>query len=195
MSRIHATDLLLGFACLAFLAPLAPRTYAAQEADILRHSGPPFLFEVGRVKPKRAYTPDGQKVVYLADLTTLFVDELYVASVDGSGGSLRLTNLELGETVVDFALSSDGTRVVYMADQDSNEVFELFSVPLYGSAAPVRLHPALDGFLDVNAFLITPDGQEVLFVKDVLGDTRDLLLRVPIDGSAATSLRIALSSA
>lgn len=91
-----------------------------------------------------ALTPDGKRVVYVADQRVDETFELLLAPLDGGparvlnsalvpGGDVRA----LGSRPL-FALHPDGTRVAYVADQDEDEVFELYVAEL----DPRRVRPA-----------------------------------------------------
>ena len=60
-------------------------------------------------------------MVYVADLRVEGTKELFMAPLDSSGGSLRLSpDLVAGGDVLDPALAPGGMRVVYLADQDTD---------------------------------------------------------------------------
>ena len=77
----------------------------------------------------------------------------------------------------------DGLCVVYRADQDANNVQELYSVVTDGSAAPVKLSAPLVGGGDVKrGFVLTPDGQRVVYRADQDTNERVELYLARIDG-------------
>jgi Tol biopolymer transport system component len=90
--------------------------------------------DVGRA----GISPDGWRVVYVADQQTDETFELY--SVPMGGG--EVTRLDLAPTpdqgVQEYWFSPDGRLVVYSADQERDEVFELF-VSFDGSAVHLPL--------------------------------------------------------
>jgi hypothetical protein len=133
-------------------------------------------------------TPNGQRVVYVADQDVNNVRELYSVPADG-GASVQLSgSMTAGGDIVasEFLISPDGARVVYLADQSANDVFELYSAPIDGSQPAVRLHPALSGGQDVRSgvALITPDSRTVVFAAELNTDLVVELFAAPIDGSA-----------
>jgi len=81
------------------------------------------------------FTPDGTKVIFLADENGDNTVELF--SVPGSGGTPTKISGPLvnGGDVTDFQISPDGQRVIYRADEDADEVFELYSVSLSSAGA------------------------------------------------------------
>ncbi len=79
-------------------------------------------------------TPDGTRVVYLADQETNGVAELYSVPVSGGPATKLNKPLVAGGAVKAFNLTPDGSRVVFMADQDFNDIVEIYSVPVAGWA-------------------------------------------------------------
>jgi len=76
-----------------------------------------------------AISPDGTRVVYVADADTDDVFELYAVNPDGTDfQKLNPALVAGGDVSFDFAISPDGTRVVYRADADTDEVVELYAV-------------------------------------------------------------------
>ncbi len=75
-------------------------------------------------------SPDGLRVVYIANQDTAYVPELYRVPI-GGGSKVKLNNtLVAGGSVFDFQISPDSNRVIYLADQVTDQVFELFSVDI-----------------------------------------------------------------
>jgi len=141
-------------------------------------------------------TPDGSKVVYIADQNTDNVFELFVVPIEG-GAPLKL-NAPLvanGDVLnparffeaVAFQISPDGSRVVYSADQNIDDVFELFSVSINGGPV-VKLNGNLTSDGDIELFKISPDGTRVVYFADQ--DINDVpeLFSVPINGGAVVKL-------
>jgi Tol biopolymer transport system component len=139
------------------------------------------------------FTPDGTRVLYVADQDQDEVAELFSVRADGSAPPVKLSGtLVAGGDVLSgngspsrtfLRVSPDSTRVVYLADAATDEQIELYSVPVDGSQAPIRLNPALPpgGSLVFQALeapvRITPLGDRVVYVANGL-------FSVPIDGSA-----------
>ena len=117
------------------------------------------------------FTPDGTRIVYLADQDQDEVFELF--SVPSTGGTpVRLNPTLAADAAVEaFAIAPDGARVVYTSDQETDDQLELFSVPTDGSQAAIKLNGALVTEGDVGAgtgrsgFTIGPDGL-VAYVAD-----------------------------
>jgi Tol biopolymer transport system component len=136
-------------------------------------------------------SPDGSRVVYLADQDTYGIHELYSVPIDGSQSAVKLSGQmvsggDVGDestTLPSFAITSDSARVVYRADQDTDEKRELYGVTIDGSASPVKLTSTIGS---VNPFFtLTADGASCLFVGDEDFYGVHELFRVPVDGSTA----------
>ena len=99
------------------------------------------------------FSPDGSRVLYLADQDTNDVSEIYtVPSVGGTSVKLNGPIVAGGRVLPgDLDFSPDGSRILYHADQDSDEVFEIYSVPS-AAARVVKLNGPLVAGGDVTAF-------------------------------------------
>jgi len=138
-------------------------------------------------------SPDGLRLVFVADAVTPGVSEVFSVPSDGSAAPVRLSAApvaggEVSSIAGDVAITADSARVVYRADQDVDERFELYGVPIDGSAAPVRLNPPLVAGQDVAAenhpsFRLSPDGSLVVFRSGPPAAFE--LYSAPPDGSAA----------
>ncbi|HEX6883592.1 MAG TPA: hypothetical protein VF530_09440 [Planctomycetota bacterium] len=123
-----------------------------------------------------AFSPTGASIVYLAG------GELF--RVGASGQVVRLhPALQPGASVQAFALSSDGARALYRADVEVAGRLDLYSVNLVGVPQGVRLSRVGPAQGDVGEFWIAPGGQRVVFVGDLVVDTRQELFSAPLDGS------------
>jgi Tol biopolymer transport system component len=134
-------------------------------------------------------SPDGGRVVYLADHGTDDVDELYSAPVDGSAAPVKLNGpLPAGGIVgYGFKVSPDSSRVAYAADQIEDNVFAIFVVPMSGGT-PLQLTPPGE----VGTMAFSPDGATVVYACVRPGDGATRLYSVPSDGSQA---RVEISGA
>jgi Tol biopolymer transport system component len=160
------------------------------------------LPDTGDVLAGFRLSPDGTRVVYRADARRDEVFELWSAPLDRSMRAMRLSDRLVagGDVQAEFEISPDGARVVYRADQLGDELFELFSVPLDGSSPPVRLNPRLVAGGDVRSddrdprygtqspFLVSPDGQRVVYRADQYRDEVFELFSVPITGGRAIAV-------
>ena len=138
-----------------------------------------------------AVSPDGARLVYLADALVDNVVELFSVPVDGSAAPVRLNaTLPTRRAVIEYALAGS-SRVVYRADQAADDLYELFSAPIDGSAPPLRLSAPLVAGGDVAApdnvhrpaFAVSPDGERVAYLADQGTDEAYELFGVLTDGS------------
>lgn len=150
------------------------------------------------------FSPDGSRVVFLGDLVTDNVSELWSVPVAGPAtAAVRLNPTPTpgggistnSDTFV--AISPDGQTVVYYGDLATNEQFELWSSPILGpAAAAVKLNlllcPSCDvvAAFGVIAFRIAPDGSRVVFIADRTTPGSQELWSVPIGGPAVAGTRV-----
>ena len=133
-------------------------------------------------------TPDGSRVVYLADQEANERVELY--SVPALGGTATKLNKPLvaGGSVQTFEITPDGSRVVYLASQDKSAV-EIYSIPVTGGTA-VKLNDPMIANVggNVTSLQITRDGSRVVFLADQ--DTKDhfQLYSIPVGGGTRVKL-------
>lgn len=126
-----------------------------------------------------AFSPDGARLVYLADGAG---DDLFSVPIDGSSPPVILDNLDT--TLSSFAITSDGARVVWRGTRGSSG-FHLSSCPLDGSRGAVTLSGASFPGREVRDYRLSPDGRWVVYRGDMLVDGRLELFRAPVDGSSA----------
>jgi Tol biopolymer transport system component len=136
------------------------------------------------------FTPDGSRVIYLADQLTDGVDEVF--SVPSSGGTtIRLNSpMVAGGDVEDDSIrvSPDSSRIIYVADQLIDEVNELFTVPVTGGT-PVKLNHPLPPSANVDDEAeFSPDGSRVMYPVNSNDFTRRELYLVPSEGGAAVRI-------
>ncbi|MFK7936542.1 MAG: 3-coathanger stack domain-containing protein, partial [Saprospiraceae bacterium] len=137
-------------------------------------------------------SPDGSRLIFLANLAETAAAELY--SVPIAGGTLTKLNPSFADNsreVQDFGIriSPSSSHVVYTADQETDNVFELFSVPLAGGTS-VKLNPTLAGnrSIDGGSVLISSNGEQVIYISDQETNNVDELFIVPITGGTAIKL-------
>ena len=109
-----------------------------------------------------AFTPDGERVVYVASQALDNVFELFVVPVRGGRHPVRLNAplVDRGD-VVEFAIRPDGTRVLYLADQEVDRAYELYSVSIHGGVVS-KVNAPLAG-RSLGDFIIDPRGQRVVY--------------------------------
>ncbi len=147
-------------------------------------------------------TPDGSRVLYVADQEQDELFELYSAPIDGSepavklsavlvpGGDVVLSTPPFGPNPIWPQVSPDGSSAVYRADQEADDVIELYSVPLDGSRAPLKLNQPLGPAGDVFSALVSPDGAWVLYVASLDAFGPGELFRVPLPGRRLETRRL-----
>ncbi len=148
---------------LAFAGPALAqsRKLSGPLAPLPDASGAAHVFEF-------AFTPDGARALYRADLDLSGTPRLYGAPADGSGPAVALS----GGRANDFALSPDGTRAAF---RDGTN--RLYGVPSDGSASATLLA------LQVLEYAFTPDGTRLLCVNQAR-----VLFSVPAAGGPAVNL-------
>jgi Tol biopolymer transport system component len=153
--------------CLA--AVLASFSLVAQSVEI---TGPLAYSpgELGGDVREARFTPDGSRLLYLADEATPGEIELYSVLADGSAPATRLSPAGASE----FRITPDGTRVAF------RDVAGLLSAPVDGSLSAVRIATG-----PVGPFELTPDSSSLVWVMG--SNASDLFLR-PLDASTSATL-------
>jgi len=179
------------------VSPDLPRLYSVPSSG-------DFPIELSRTDPFTQYvkdgfefTPDGARVLYVADQRTTYRFELF--SVPTEGGDSRRLNAALvqGGSVRGFRVDPTGARAVYLVTSYPPGALprtELFSVPVDGGGAVrisapmtsggnvVQTSIGVAGTKPVVAF--HPRGGELLYLADQDTDEVFELYRVPLDGHA-----------
>lgn len=116
------------------------------------------------------YSPDGSRVLYLADQLTNGKVELF--SVASFGGPTVRLNLDLpsgGEIVADsIRVTADSSRVLYLAQQEFNNRTELYLAPITGTSNPTKINAPLPAGGNVLSFELqnTAQGERVVYLAD-----------------------------
>jgi Tol biopolymer transport system component len=153
----------------------------------IRLNGP--MVADGDVQSGFQLSPDGSRVVFMADAGVDNLFELYSVEVDDNVTLVRLNdNLVAGGDVQTFRISPDNSRVVFLADLQTDDDLELYSVPL-ADGPNTRLNRDLvaggDVFFD---FVITPDSKKVIYRADQAVDQFNELYSVPLPGGDVTKI-------
>lgn len=136
----------------------------------------PLVFG-GDVQEQFQHTPDGSKIVYIADESVNGTNELYVANSDTSN-KRKLQGVPAGRKVSYFIISPDSQRVVFLMDLDNVGLYDLYSIKIDGTEL-TKLNagiPVASGRSVSKTFKITPDSQKVVFVTDENTGLRDLFI-------------------
>ena len=136
--------------------------------DILISNTPAFGFDIDEM----AITPDGQSIIFVADLTTDGVDELYSMPIAGGVATQLLPTIPSFADVGSFAISPDGSTIAFQADFEANGVGEAYVIPASGGV-PVQVSEDLTG-VGYNADVVagagrlafTPDSSSVIYLAD-----------------------------
>ena len=97
-----------------------------------------------------------------------------------------------GDVSEKYQVSSNGKYAVYIADATINDIDELYSVPLNGGRT-IKLNGELEKRQHVDSFMISPDGNSVVYlVKAANADAA--LYSVPIGGGKPAKLTLPLKS-
>ncbi len=137
------------------------------------------------------FSPNGDRILYLADQDTDSVGELYIVP-SGGGQSVKLNGPLVAGGDVNFAslqFNPDGSRVLYSADQLTNDQLEFFSVPSSGGPS-VKLNGALvsGGFIDLSSARFSADGSYVTYLAaQETANVRELF-RAPSGGGGSLKL-------
>jgi Tol biopolymer transport system component len=131
-------------------------------------------------------SPDGSRVVYIADQDTDGIGGLYSVPITG-GTPVKLNPPMVGNWIFGFEISPDSSRVVYSARQDSFTRYDLYSVPLTGGTA-VKLNTPLAPGGDVRVFRVIGATGRVVYSADQ--DTAGVLelYSVPLTGGTPVKL-------
>ena len=126
----------------------------------------------GTSASQQEVTPDGSRIVYVANEDRSAVNELYSVPVLGGQPPEKLNQpLASDEDVWTFRIAPDSSHVVYDLHRSNTAEHRLYSVPTEGSQAPVLL----SGSQQNQEFAITADSARVVFRGGEL-------FSVPIDG-------------
>lgn len=128
-----------------------------------------------------AWSPNGRRLAFRADLETWGVEELYLVDT----GSSPLTSVKVtpsfltGRTVTtltpSFAWLPDATGLIYHAEQEVDGLIELYLARLATPGVSTKLSPALSATSDVDAFVISEDEAWIAFVADPVTASEDNL--------------------
>lgn len=130
---------------------------------------PEKLLEMARVG-EASLSPDGRMVVYQVSFPSLEANrsrsELFTLSLDGKTPRRQITDTPAGEYSPRWI--NGGTRIAYMSNEGGS--MQLWSMAADGSDR--RQLTAIEG--GIESYIISPDEQRVLFVKNIKYGQRTL---------------------
>lgn len=154
------------------LALVCAASILAQELLSRKVNVPPGPVSSSRIG-QALLSPDGARVVFLADLVVNGRSSLYSAPVDGSLEAIRLDGVDSQSSVdltdfyrTPFAITPDSQRVVWIGNRVSSDAGQLFSAPIDGSEPAERLHALMPDDMDVIEFALSADSTRVAFVVE-----------------------------
>lgn len=134
-----------------------------------------------------AISPDSARVVFLGDLATAGVTELFSVPITG-GARTTLSGLIVpGGNVFDFLISGNGSTVVFQGDLSTDNRDELFSVPITGGTRTVLSGAVVPGG-GVYRFAIAPNNATVIFGGNIQSPSTAEIFSVPIGGGTRTTI-------
>jgi Tol biopolymer transport system component len=141
-------------------------------------------------------SPDGSRVLYLADQDIDQAIDLYSVPI-GGGTVVKLGGPSHASNRLFVHLTADSSRAIYGTDQDTPGVTEIYSVPIGGGAA-VKLNDALPTGKQVIWFQISPNSDRLVYsTSGGVGAEpgMDQLFSVPSSGGAVVPLTSSLIGA
>jgi hypothetical protein len=107
-------------------------------------------------------SPDGNRVVYMADGTTDGQERVYSTLISSkSAVDLSPSPVTFGE-IFNFTITANSATVVLRGDYLVNDVYDILSVPIAGGSAPVKLNP--NNGQSVFIWAVSPDSSRVAFI-------------------------------
>ncbi len=155
-----------------FVVPLAMTMVSIAAPAAAESKTHPFtvqdLVDMQRISSVEV-SPDGKRVVYALRTTDLDANrgrtDLWMVGVDGKGARQLTTD---PENDTDPAWAADGASVYFISARD--QARQVWQVPIDGGEAK----RVTDLPLDVEAFLLAPDGKRLVVALDVYPDCADV---------------------
>lgn len=139
-----------------------PAWFSEGQAQTVKlNSAPAFVGSSDGVREFRI-SPDGSKVIYLGDLTTINTYDLYSASTTAAGSQVRLSDSLSGRTVLDYVVTPDFNQVIFGRFNTTNSLFDVQRAGTTTTGTETTL-VAGAATTFVGSFLMSPDGARVVF--------------------------------
>jgi Tol biopolymer transport system component len=121
---------------------------------------------------RMSVTPDGQSIIFVGDLTTDGVDELYSMPVAGGVATQLTPAIPSFTDIGNFEISPDGQWIAFTGDYLNDADGEAYLMPI-GGGTPIRVSDDLTG-LGYNADVVngvgrlafTPDSSQLIYIAD-----------------------------
>ncbi len=126
------------------------------------------LQAAGDVRPPIEFSPDGTKVLYVADRDTDGAFQLFLADVANPGAPAVVNGplVALGSVREHYHFSPDGNTIAYVADQEVDERLELYEVQTATPGTSVKLNGTLVPGGDLCNFIFDPTSQRIAYCAD-----------------------------
>ena len=115
-----------------------------------------------------SFSPDGNSVLYVADLDAAMQYDAWLVELSAPGVATRVNGPLVADGTVVGAptFSLDGRTIVYLAAQDAPDVLELYAVDVANPGTAVKLNPPLVAEGDLCTFRFSPDSTKVGYCAD-----------------------------
>lgn len=129
-------------------------------------------------------TPDGQTIVFIADLTDDNVNELYSLPIAGGTPTKLLPTVDAVTDINSLVISPDGQTIAFVGDYLTNGIGEAFVIPIDGGE-PTRIsNPSPRSDFDVvgrpGAMAFSADGQNIYYLSDFRSNGLTELFVAPV---------------
>ena len=141
-------------------------------------------------------SPNQTQVLYLADMDTDTINELYLTDLSSPGTSKRMNGTLVADgDVSSFVVSPDGSQIAYRADEQTDTVLELFLVNTGNPGVSQKLNANLVAGGSVLSYQFTPDDLSIVYISDQDVDDQAELYKVDVNNpGVSTRLNPALDA-
>lgn len=141
----------------------------------------PLVTPGGDVSEQFQYTPNGTKIIYIADEKVNGDNELYVTDVLSFPFAKRtLQSITAGSSrdVIYFIISPDSSKVAFLMDGNISGQYDLYLMNINDPTnTAVQLNQGVSGGRAVSkTFKFTPDSSKVVFVTNEVSGVRNLYI-------------------